>query len=341
MSHAIAGLPSTSGVRAAPSPFELRFGGSAAGRPLGYTLHGDSDRPVVVVLGGISAHRHVVSAHEPAGTGWWDSVVREGGGIDLDRYRVLGFDYLGGNGATFGPHHLIDAAGYPRIDTHDQARAIAAVLDALGVERVLGVVGASYGGMVALAFASLFGERVGGAVLIGAAHRAHPAATAYRSVQRRIVRFALEHGSPDEGLRIARALGVVTYRTPEELAARFDGPPTWTGDELRFPVESYLAHQGARFAARFSPWSYLRLSESLDLHRVDPRTIHVPVTLVSVASDGLVPPAQTAELRNALAGPAELVTLRSAYGHDAFLKEPVAISSIVRTALDSFGRRSS
>src|SRR5690606_17216156 len=134
------------------------------------------------VLGGISSHRFV-SATGAGAPGWWPGVVRKGGPVNLDRVQTLSLD--------FAPH---GERGTPTISTFDQARLLALVLDALGVARAGGLIGASYGGMVGLAFAASWPARLGRLMVISAAHRAHPMATAWRGVQRRLLTFAAAAG---------------------------------------------------------------------------------------------------------------------------------------------------
>ncbi|HEU4628712.1 MAG TPA: homoserine O-succinyltransferase [Gemmatimonadaceae bacterium] len=314
----------------------LEHGGRLAELRVGYRLYGDPSRPLVVVLGGISAGRHVTAGADDPRPGWWDAMVGEGRPIDTTAHAVLGLDWVGGSGATTGPAaDAADAAGaaFPVVDTHDQATAVVMALDALGVTRAHSVVGASYGAMVALALCARHAARVGHAVVIAGAHESQPMATALRSLQRRIVRLGLAAGRPRDALVIARGLGMTTYRTAEEFAARFDQVPEWTAEGARFPVEQYLVHVGERYAAWATPESFLRLSESLDLHRVDPGIVTTPTTIIAVDSDTLVPLWQMRELRDALAGPAALHVLSSIYGHDAFLKEIERMGALIRAAL--------
>ena len=98
-------------------------------------------------------------------------------------------------------------------------------------------------------------------------------------------------------------------------------------------MQAYLDAHGARFADAFSPVSFLCLSESIDLHRVDPTRLTRPTTLVAVESDVLVPTWQMRALRDAVGGPVAFHEIASRYGHDAFLKEVDAVSAIVREAL--------
>ncbi|HVV88220.1 MAG TPA: homoserine O-succinyltransferase [Kofleriaceae bacterium] len=286
---------------------------------LRWETQGEPTLPAVVVLGGISATRHAGASAVDAEPGWWQEQVGPGRALDPARRRLIGLDWLGADGALDVP-----------IDTADQADAVAAVLDALGVARLAAFVGSSYGAMVGLAFAARYPARLARLVAISGAHRPHPFASAWRGLQRKIVALGLDHGAADEALSLARQLAMLSYRTPEELAARFDAPVRLTGQRARAASDDYLEACGARYVARWSPAAFLRLSESIDLHAVDPARIVTPTTLVGVAEDRLVPLSDLRTLASALAGRCRLHELSSAYGHDAFLKEPAAIAAILR-----------
>ena len=292
-----------------------------------YELNGPRNAPVVVVLGGISATRHVASSQWDPFPGWWEDVVGPDKAIDTTRYRVLSFDWIdGGRGPEGRPRR--------RITTHDQADALAEVLDIVGVPQAHSIVGASFGGMVALAFAEKYGHRVGKVAAIGAAHESTPLSTGLRAVQRRIVELGIDTGQPDRAMALARALAMTTYRTEHELRERFDNTAdVQPNGDVVFPVERYLLVNGERFAARISPERFLALSLSTDLHKVDPAVITVPATLIIEEGDLLVPEAKVRELASRLGGPTDVVVLPTNIGHDAFLVEPDKIGPILRTAL--------
>jgi homoserine O-acetyltransferase/O-succinyltransferase len=188
--------------------------------------------------------------------------------------------------------------------------------------------------MVGLAFAQRYPERLGHLIVIGAADRANPMATAWRSVQRRIVQFASECGRAKDGLQLARALAMATYRSSEEFSARFNGPPTRQADSFLFPVEQYLFARGSDYAARYRPESFLCLSESIDLHRVDASSVFVPTSAIAVREDQLVPPTDIRAMVARLPV-GRLYEISSVYGHDAFLKESEQLRSIFAAALGS------
>jgi homoserine O-acetyltransferase len=186
--------------------------------------------------------------------------------------------------------------------------------------------------MVGLQFAAAHGARLGQLVAISGCHRAHPYASAWRALQRRAVALGALQCDQTHGLELARQLAILSYRTPDEFAARF-GPAQVASGRVRAAAEDYLDHCGAQFAARTPATAFLRLSESLDLHTMDPGQVRVPVTVVAVAEDRLVPVADACALAERLRGETRLRVLHSHYGHDAFLKEHAAIAVVLREAL--------
>lgn len=296
-----------------------------------YEVHGPADARPVVVLGGISAGCHLAPAASDPRDGWWPGVVGKGRVLDPRCHRLIGLDYLGGE--TPGGDLLRP------VTTRDQARALAAVLRELGTPRVA-LAGASYGGMVALAFAELFSERVSRLVVLCAAHRSHPMATAWRSLQRDLVDLGAKAGRTAEGLSLARSLAMTTYRSAE-FEERFSSKPLAIAESRargiasrpRFGVTDYLRARGADFVRGFDPERFLCLSESIDLHSTSPAALPPSALLVSVDTDVLVPPWLVERLVQEGGGFATHATLASPFGHDAFLKEVEFVSAFLRVGL--------
>lgn len=288
---------------------------------LRYEAQGEADRPAVFVAGGISAHRHVAACDAFPEPGWWEAQAGERRVLDPREHRLVAFDWVGADGSLDAP-----------IDPADQADAIAALLDHLGIARLRAFVGSSYGAMVGLQFAASHGARVGHLIAISGTHRAHPYASAWRALQRQTVALGALQGDLQHGLSLARQLAMLSYRTPEEFDARF-GAASVSGGHVRVDAEDYLAQCGARYVARTSPTAFVRLSESIDLQRVQPERITTPVTVVAVAEDRLVPLTDACTLAERLRGETRLRIVRSRYGHDAFLKETDAVAAVLREAL--------
>jgi len=308
------------GELALPDPFPLESGAQLRNATLAWQCSGPLDAPLVIVLGGISAHRRACA---PDGRGWWEAQCGAGRALDTVRYRVLGIDWLGGVDASSGPR---GDSGFPDISSADQARALLLLLNRLGVRRVHLLVGASYGGAVAQHLALLLGsERLRRLVLLSAAHRSAQFALALRHVQRAILDLG---GDARAALALARSLAVLGYRTPEGIERRF-------GAACDEDVQGWLAHHGERFSARFSPCAYRCLGASLDRHVIDPAAIRVPTTLYAVREDLIVPLSLLREFAARAGGPCALVEVSSGYGHDAFLKEEAGVGAVLRAALEA------
>ena len=320
------------GLLEVPGEISLHHGGSLSGMRIAWRLAGPANAPVVCALGGISANRRVCLTEDPK-LGWWSQIAGPERPLDSNRFRILSFDFLGGSAESSGPE---EGTSFPSISSYDQAEVLVRLLNHLNLKSLRAIAGGSYGGMVALAFGQRYPERVGHLIVIGACDRANPMATAWRTVQRRIVRFATDCGRSKDGLQLARALAMATYRSQEEFAARFNGLPTRAADDepFQFPVEQYLFSRGGDYAARYRPESFLCLSESIDLHRVEASSIFVPTTAVAIREDQLVPLADVRAMVARLPV-GRLHEISSVYGHDAFLKETEQLRSIFSAALGS------
>ena len=291
--------------------------GSVAGFTLRYELTGPPGAPLLLVAGGISAGRHVIASDEFPESGWWQSQT-----ASFRDYRILAIDWVGADGAIDLP-----------IDPADQAEAFAWLLDELGEAKAAVFIGASYGAMVGMHLAARYPERLGGLLAISAAGSAHPFASACRALQRQAIGLGESRGDSAAGVALARAMAILTYRTPEEFAERFDAAPEIHGTRLKVGAEPYLDAHGERHCRRMDSVAYRRLSESIDLHRIDD-PIEVPLTLVAVDRDALVPAADIEAFSARMPGSA-LKTIHSRFGHDAFLKEEAQVGAIISEFLDS------
>jgi homoserine O-acetyltransferase len=297
---------------------------------IAYELAGPAGAPVVFVAGGISAHRHVAANALDRDAGWAEGLLDAGRALDPANLRILAFDYVGADGSIDAP-----------IDTADQADALALLLDALGIDVLEAFVGYSYGALVGLQLAARHPQRLRKLVAVSGVHRAHPYAAAWRALQRKAVALGQLQCADEQGLSLARQFAMLSYRTPEEFGERFDAAPRLCNGHVRVAAEDYLDAAGAKFVARVSATAWLRLSESIDLHRVDPSSIHVPTTVVAVEGDRLVPMSDAVALVEGLGLNGRLRVLRSQYGHDAFLKETDRIDALLAGELQAGKQRPS
>ena len=288
-----------------------------------YELVGPSGAPVVAVLGGISASRHVTSTAPDPRAGWWEDVVGEGRAIDTTRFRVISIDYRW------------HRPGEAPITTDDQAFALANALDRAGIDRLHAVIGASYGGMVALAFGAAFPQRAGRLIVISAAHESDPMSTALRHLQRRVVELGTAVGRERDALSIARGIAITSYLTPKYLEERLGDDDRSDSPSLEGRIGRYLQSTGERFANDWTAAKYNSLSLSLDLHRVKPEEIVAPTTVIAISSDRLVPLTQSRELASRLGGPSQLIELDSTLGHDAFLGDWPRVAPFIQELIDA------
>jgi len=286
-----------------------------------YEIVGPRGAPVVAVLGGISASKHATSSPSDPTPGWWEDVVGPDRAIDTLRYRVIGIDYI--STTTSGES----------VSTFDQADALAHALDRAGISEVHAIVGASYGGMVALAFGARYAARANRLIVIGAAHESDPLATALRHLQRRVVALGREAGRERDGLTIARGIAMTSYLTPRYFEERIADGDRADSRAVEDRIGRYLRTRGENFADQWTSERYSALSLSLDLHSIRPEDVTVPTTVIAVSSDRLVPVAQSRELARRLAGPSQLIEIDSSFGHDAFLGDSSRIAPFIDALL--------
>ena len=338
------------------APLHLHRGGVVEQPVVAYECWGrlNSSRDNTVLLfTGLSPPAHAASSAEDPTPGWWESMIGEGRPIDTRRFFVVCVNSLGSPFGSSGPASVDPGTGrhygtaFPEITVEDIATAGREALRSLGISRVAAVVGPSLGGMTVLAYCALFPDEVDQLVTISGAAHALPFAIALRSLQREIVRSdpAWRGGNyepgrgPRLGLRLARKLGTITYRSAAEWNQRFGRrrvPATagLSGDfRPQFEVESYLEHQALRFADAFDANAYLYLSRAMDqfnladhgggsLAAAFARFRVRRALVIGVETDLLFPIDQQREIAEQLHAPGREVEFHafpSLQGHDAFL----------------------
>ena len=270
-----------------PSPFPMRRGGALHGAKMAYetwgTLNPARDNAILIVTG-LSPDAHAAANEANPAAGWWEAMVGPGKAIDTERWHVICVNSLGSCKGSTGPASIDPATGepyglsFPELSVEDGANAAVHVVRALGIERLACLIGNSMGGMTALALLAMHPGIARSHINISGAARALPFSIAIRSLQREAIRLDPEWNGgnytdehyPESGMRMARKLGVITYRSALEWDGRF-GRVRLDSDRaddepfgLEFEVESYLEGHARRFVRRFDPNCYLYLSRSMD-----------------------------------------------------------------------------
>ena len=310
-------------------PFDLHHGDSLPDARMAFRLDGKRKRARCR-----RARRHLRASdrHRLPGEGWWPEMVGPGLGVDTRQYRVLGIDYIGGRGDSATPERrrAISRPSAPMI----RPSALSQIVRHLGIRnRCMPSSAPLTAEWWRCVLRSAIRQLVGHIVVLSAADRSQVLSTAWRSVQRQIVREAIARGDGAAGLKLARALAMATYRSPIEFAIRFGGAPKRMADRFRFPIEEYLFARGDDYVQKYRAESFLTLSESIDLHEMDATLVHTPATLIAVREDQLVPFNDMQALSARLNGPRQLIEINSIFGHDAFLKEGAALTPIIKHAL--------
>lgn len=300
----------------------------------------DRDIPTVLVV-----HALTGDARAAGPDGWWAPLIGPRRALDPGAVRVLCGNNLGSCYGSSGPLDAGWPAAATTLTAWDQARALWSLLDALGVDRLRLATGASLGGMVALCLAVLRPGAVEGLLPIGTAATSSAWVVGWNHVARQTLR--LDPGWPDDigrGLEVARQLAMLTYRAEPSLDARqhrtAGHPPEapWS-----YPVQSYLEHQGRKLRRRFDGRAYLAQLEAMDRHDLDappPGTpegeLSTAALCVDIDTDQLFTSAQAdllADWLTARGATVRRATVRSPFGHDAFLVEWEALEALLRQAL--------
>jgi homoserine O-acetyltransferase len=312
----------------------------------------------VLVCHALTGDAHAARHGPDDRPGWWDVYVGPGRALDTNRYWVLCTNVLGGVAGTTGPGSPGPTGepwglAFPLVTVRDMVRVQEAALRALGVERLLLTTGGSLGGMQALEWAALFPDRVRAVAAIGATDRLSAMGIGLNAVQREALLLGLKHGDPAGGMRTARMLAMLSYRSAVHFATRF-GRALQPGSDLlqpdyepRFAIESYLRYQGDKLAARFNAWSYLTLSRAMDLFdlwadREPGRGIQAHIHLAAITTDWLFEPQDIERLANLIrqhGGRADYTLIDSPLGHDAFLIEHPDIAAWLARAVRSAERQ--
>src|SRR5216117_722307 len=338
-----------------PGPFTMRNGGGLPRVDIVYETWGElapARDNVVLLCTGLSPGSHARSSAADPSPGWWEEMVGPGQAIDTNRFHVVCMNSLGSCHGSTGAASVDPRTGrryrmtFPVLTIEDIAAASREALKVLGLERLRAVVGPSLGGMTSLAYAMLFPGEAQALVTISAATRATPFATAVRSLQREAIRTDpgwkggeyAEDAPPVNGLRLARKLGLITYRSAREWRERFGRERVDVRDPagdpfgIEFEVEAYLEQHARAFVGTFDANCYLYLSRAMDLFDVAEHCgsveaglarIRAAQTLViGVESDFLFPLDQQEEIATLLRKAGRKVrfeALASIQGHDSFL----------------------
>lgn len=264
----------------------LDWGGVLSEFDIAYETWGEinADKSNVILLHtGLSASSHAHSTESNTKPGWWEKFIGPGGCLDTNKYHIICTNVVGGCYGSTGPSSIDPADGkryatrFPILTMEDMVRAQFRLLDGLGIKKLYASVGSSMGGMQSLAAGTLFPERVSRIVSISGCARSHPYSIAMRHTQRQVLMmdpkwnrgFYYDSIPPHAGMKLAREIATVTYRSGPEWEQRFgrrradpSKQPALCPD---FLIETYLDHAGEKFCLEYDANSLLYVSKAMDL----------------------------------------------------------------------------
>jgi homoserine O-acetyltransferase len=331
------------------------------------TLNADCSN-AVLVCHALNASHHVAGTYEgqPKSTGWWDNMVGPGKPLDTHRFFVIGVNNPGSCFGSTGPMHTNPATGkpygasFPVVTVEDWVHAQARLADALGIRKFAAVKGGSLGGMQALAWSTLYPDRVAHCLVIASTPKLSAQNIAFNDVARQAILTDPDfhdgdfyaHGVvPKRGLRVARMIGHITYLSDDDMAEKFGrdlrGTDYQFGYGIDFEIESYLRYQGDKFSEYFDANTYLLITKALDYF--DPaRACHGDLSValsgtqaeflvVSFTTDWRFAPERSREIVQALVKNERRVSyaeIDAPHGHDAFLLDDPRYMAVVRAYYD-------
>lgn len=355
-----------------PEPLPLKYGGELPDVRVAYEQYGElnGDKSNAILLfHALTGSQHAYG-YNPAvpGTGtlwreenhlgWWDAQIGPGKSLDTEKFCIICANLLGSCYGTTGPTTINKSTGkpwagfFPRVSATDQAVMHARLLDYLGIRKLRAIVGPSIGGLIGLTFASLFPERVDRVVSIGSGYKS--------SMMNRLQLFeqilSIENdpnfkagfytpdAPPSHGLALARIIGHKSFVCLDALENRARREVSQPGSmlswySLQSSSESYMLHQGTKFAQRFDANAYLRIAdlwahfhaayelgyETLEELLRKLRPSGQKWLVFAIDSDLCFLPAEQLDFSNQLMNAGldtEFVTVHSEKGHDSFLLEP-------------------
>ncbi len=352
---------------------QLSGGGVLTALDVTFETYGDlspNRDNVVFICTALTGDAHAAGYHtDPSqDVGWWDAMIGPGRGIDTEYYHVICANILGGCKGTTGPQSVDPATGkpygstFPRVSVADIVDVHCLLLQHLGIEWLVAVIGGSFGGMQVLEWLVRYPDMMDQAICIATAASLSAQALAFDSLARTMIisdpawhggdYYEYGHG-PEAGLAHARQLGHITYLSQEIMMTKFgrerkDAIPEdlSTARIPEFQVASYLDYQGRKFVSRFDANSYLSIMAAMDEFDLRGRSddslesafaeVRAKVLIVAVSSDWLFPPSQSKEIAHALLRAGKRVSyclLDAPYGHDAFLVDIEKLVAAVRAFL--------
>ncbi len=355
-----------------PNELVLESGAKLGPITIAYETYGTLNRDksnVVLILHALSGDSHAAGYYksDDEKPGWWDNMVGPGKGIDTNKYFVVCSNIIGSCMGSTGPCTINPktvlpyALDFPVVTIGDMVKGQKALMDHLGIHKILSVMGGSIGGMQVLEWCVRYPDMVVSAIPLATTTKHSALAIAFNEVARQAImadpkwnRGNYYFGEkPDLGLAVARMIGHITYLSDESMRLKFGRRLQDKSDfsfnfDADFQVESYLRYQGKKFVDRFDANSFLYITKAGDYY--DFEKLHgdgsavkgfshtkAKFLVVSFTSDWLYPTYQSREMVKAMKKnglDVSFCEIEAEWGHDAFLISSERLTALIRGFLD-------
>ncbi len=324
---------------------------------------------VILILHALSGDSHAAGYYteKDSKPGWWDIMVGPGKGIDTDKYFVICSNMLGSCMGSTGPSSINPKINrpygidFPFVTIGDMVSAQKMLLDHLGIQQILSVIGGSIGGMQVLEWCVRYPEMIISAIPLATTTRHSALAIAFNEVARQAIMADPKWNNgdyysgekPELGLAIARMVGHITYLSDESMRLKFGRRLQNKKDfsfnfDVDFQVESYLRYQGTKFVERFDANSFLYITKASDYYDLEKQhgndstvkafsKTNVKFLVVSFTSDWLYPTYQSKAMVKAMKKNALDVSfceIEAQWGHDAFLLPNERLTALMKGFLE-------
>lgn len=352
-----------------PNEMQLECGRKLGPITLAYETYGELNKAkdnAILVLHALSGSAHVAGPNQgDQDPPWWDTMVGPGKALDTNKYFIICSNVIGGCKGSTGPSSINPATGrpyalsFPVVTISDMVNAQKHLIDHLGIERLLCVIGGSMGGMQALQWCVSYPDMVKLAVPIATTSCLSAQAIAFNEVGRQAIMSDPDwmngeyYGKtvPRRGLAIARMIGHITYLSEEAMHRKFgrqlqDKAEYGYDFVTDFQVESYLRYKGDHFVKRFDANSYLYITKAMDYFDLTMpsgslketfKVVKAKFLIISFSSDWLFPTHQSKEIVSACRYnnlDVIFTEIQTDHGHDAFLLESKQLTHLISNFLE-------
>jgi len=355
-----------------PNEMVLESGARFGPVTLTYETYGELNEDksnAILILHALSGDSHVAGYYtaDDEKPGWWDNMVGPGKGIDTDKYFIVCSNIIGSCMGSTGPCTINPKTilpyglDFPVVTIGDMVEAQKALIDHLGIKKLLTVVGGSIGGMQVLEWCARYPEMTVSAIPLASTTKHSALAIAFNEVARQAIMADPNWNKgeyyfgpkPDMGLAVARMIGHITYLSDESMRLKFGRRLQDKSDfsfnfDADFQIESYLRYQGKKFVERFDANSFLYITKAADYYDLEKQhgdgsevkafsKMTAAFLVVSFTSDWLYPTYQSRAMVKAMKKnglDVSFCEIEAEWGHDAFLLPNARLTSVIRGFLE-------